>query len=155
MPTKYGDDVRAQARRLWLADRSAPGIAEELGIAQPDTVRLWGREGGWDQMRDEIERRVSLPLLRLESRCRLDGTSNSRRRSIVSRTGILLSALLLSSCATETSQLDPALVYDGPTRSLPADIVEIFKKVTKTKWRVISRKRDFARQGVLPVCSDR
>ena len=59
MPTKYGDDIRAQARRLRLAGRSAREIADELDIAQADTVRTWAKEGGWEQMRDEIERQVT------------------------------------------------------------------------------------------------
>ena len=58
MPSKYGDDIRAQARRQWIAGKSAREIAEELSISKSDTVRGWAREGEWDLMRDEIQRQV-------------------------------------------------------------------------------------------------
>ncbi len=64
----------------------------------------------------------------------------------MSCTAILLCSLLFCSCAAKTPQLDPDLVYDGPTRSMPADIVELVKRVTKTKWRVISWKEEFSRK---------
>jgi hypothetical protein len=52
---EYSQEVRREARRLWLSDRFTDAeIAAKLGIPRADTIRDWRHEEGWAPLAKDI-----------------------------------------------------------------------------------------------------
>lgn len=52
---EYSEEVRREARRLWLTGRMTDAeVAERLGITRADTIRDWRHQEGWVGLADDI-----------------------------------------------------------------------------------------------------